>query len=157
MEVKDLTDSMFVPLMLTREIFDEPEMVALNTNAILNSSGWIEDISGICFIPNLVKIELVFDQNINDQRSFDDSKAEIFGIVASKPKFVDNVIHEMTDNQNNSMIRNIMNCYSREIIALPKEMMIYNDLLERAWSYRIVTDKRIYPCVSDGSLVFECV
>jgi hypothetical protein len=158
MEVKDFTSSMFVPLMLTREMFDEPQTVAINTASILNSSLWIEDMSGICFMSDLIKIEIAFDTNINDRKTFDESKEEIFGIVASKPKFIDDNMHNyITDAQNNTMIRSILNCYSSEIISLPKNMKIYDDLLDRAWSYRIVTDKRIYPCVVDGNLMFECV
>lgn len=155
MEVKDFTSSLFMPFMIQKESFDEQTTVAFNLEGIMNSEAWIEDPSGLCFIPDLVKIEVTFDGNINSD-DFDESKAEIFGIVATCPKFLSD--GEMIgEHQNTNTLKNIMNCFRGDMIALPKELSIYNDLLGLQWSYRIALDQRIYPCVVDGNLVFECI
>ena len=157
MEVKHFIDSLFMPYMVQKETFDSPMIVAYNLEGIMNSSTWIEDESGICYIPNLIKIELTFDGNINSD-DFDDSKAEIFSIVSTTPAFaLEDSYSAIDEHHNTNILKNIFNCFSGEMIALPKELTIYNDLFELPWSYRFSHDHRIYPCVVDSNLVFECI
>jgi len=157
MEVSHLTESLFLPLMIQREMFDEPTMVAYSRDSILNLNTWIEDDIGLCFIPDIIKIELSFDGDVNDPNKFDPSKAEIFSIVATEPPFMIGNDDAFTENQFSNMMKNIINCFSGDMIALPKELQIYDDLLRQEWSYRIRVDQRIYPCVQDGSMAFECL
>lgn len=157
MEVKTFTESLFVPLMIQKETFGYPDLIAMNMEGILNSTNWVEDdVSGICFIPDIVKIEIAFDTNINDIANFDPSKADVFSIVATKPKFL-YVEGEMTDDQNTNMLKNIMNCFDGDMILLPEELRILSSLFECNWSYRISLDHCIYPCVSEGRFGFECL
>ena len=157
MEVKHFIDSLFMPYMVQKETFDSPMIVAYNLEGIMNASSWIEDESGICYVPNLVKIELTFDGNINSD-DFDEFKAEIFSIVSTTPTFaLDDCMSDIGEHHNTNILKNIFNCFSGEMISLPKELSIYNDLFELPWSYRISHDHRIYPCVVDGNLVFECI
>lgn len=157
MEVKAFTESMFLPLMIQREVFDEQSMVAFNLEGIMNLGTWIEDESGLCYIPDLMTIEVCFDGNLNDYDNFDPTKAEIFSIVATTPKGIDPESDTLTNDQNTNMLKNIMNCFRGDMIALPKELKIFDDLLNQEWSYRVATDQRIYPCVVKGDLVFECI
>ena len=146
-----------MPYMIQKESFDNPMIVAYNLEGIMNASSWIEDESGICFIPDLVKIELTFDGDINSN-DFDDLKAEIFSIVCTTPKFaLDDSSSDITEPHNTNILKNIFNCFNGEMIALPDELLIYKDLFDNCWSYRISHDHRIYPCVVDGNLVFECI
>ena len=157
MEMTAFTESMFIPLMIQKESFDEHAIVAFNQEGIMNLGKWIEDDSGLCYIPDIIKIELTFDGNINDIETFDPVKAEIFSIVATRPKsFVDDV-ELLTDDQNTNMLKNIINCFSGDVMKLPKELILGEDLMRDAWSYRVAVDQRIYPCVVNGDLVFECI
>jgi hypothetical protein len=157
MEMKAFADSMFVPLILQKDSFLEKSTVAFNWQGIVNSTNWIEDDSGVCFLPNLIKIELTFDGNIAAD-DFDEMKAEIYSIVGTTPKsFQDDDSIEMTDDQNTNMLKNIMNCFSGKMIDLPEELNIVEYLLNDDWSYRVMTECAIYPCVIDGSLLYECL
>lgn len=157
MELKHFTDSMFLPLMIQRECANDPATVAYNLHGIIDNGSWIEDSNCICYIPDLVKIELTFDGDINED-DFDPWKAEIFSIVATTPKhFIDDPSTELSHHQNSNTIKNIINCFSGAVIALPDELTIANELLSDAWSYRVVMDQKIYPCVVDGNLFFECI
>lgn len=157
MEMIAFTESLFLPLMIQKESFDEHAIVAFNQEGIVNLGKWIEDDSGLCYVPDVIKIELTFDGNINDYETFDPVKAEIFSIVATRPKNIVDDGKILTDDQNTNMLKNIINCFSGEVMRLPKELQIGNDLLSDSWSYRVAVDRRIYPCVSNGDLVFECI
>ena len=157
MEVTHFIDSLFVPFMIQKEAFDSPTIIAMNVNGIMNHSDWIEDDSGICYISDIIKIQITFDGNICSS-DFDDSKAEIFSIVASMPKFMqEDSVSDIDKHHNTNILKNIINCFNGEIISLPKEFLIYKDLLRDNWSYRISHGHSIYPCVVDKNLVFECV
>lgn len=157
MEVKAFTDSLFLPLMVQREFFDDNLMVAYDSDCIMNMDTWVEDMSGLCYIPDLIKIELTFDGDINSPK-FDPSKAEIFSIIATKPKsFVNDDDPMMTEDENSNMLKNIMNCFSGSMFNIPKEMHIFNNLIEDHWSYRVCLDVKIFVCVVNGSLAFECL
>ena len=122
MEVKTFTECLFVPLIIQKEIQEFDVIVAMNIEGILNNSEWIEDDeSGLCYIPDVVKIEIAFDTNINDIETFDPSKADVFSIVATKPLFLETE-GLMTDDQNTNMLKNIMNCFCGDMIVLPKEL-----------------------------------
>lgn len=158
MEMKAFTESLFLPLMIQREVFDESTMVAFNLEGIMNLGTWIEDESGLCYIPDLMKIEVCFDGDLNDYENFDPTKAEIFSIVATTPSGLDPTSDApLTEDQNTNMLKNIMNCFRGDMITLPEQLKIFDDLLGLEWSYRIAMDQRIYPCVVKGDLVFECI
>jgi len=156
--MKAFTESLFLPLMIQREVFNESSIVAFNLEGIMNLGTWIEDESGLCYIPNLMKIEVCFDGNLNDYENFDPIKSEIFSIVATTPSGLDPTSDApLTEDQNTNMLKNIMNCFRGDMIALPEQLKIFDDLLGLEWSYRIAMDQRIYPCVVKGDLVFECI
>ena len=158
MEVKDFTNSLFLPLMIQKESFFEPAIVAYNLEGIINSGDWVEDPSGVCYIPGLIKIEVTFDGNINDHETFDPLKAEIFSIVGTTPlSFIDDDSSLMSNEENTNMLKNIINCFSGSVFSIPKSLNIYDSLLNDEWSYRVCTDMKICPCVVDGQFVFECI
>ena len=112
MEVKHFIDSLIMPYMIQKESFDNPMIVAYNLEGIMNASTWIEDESGICFIPDLVKIEITFDGDINSNE-FDDLKAEIFSIVCTTPKFaIDDSYSDISEHHNTNILKNIFNCFN---------------------------------------------
>jgi hypothetical protein len=157
MEMRAFADSMFVPLILQRDIMIGQSTVAYNWQGIANSTQWVEDDSGICYIPNLIKIELTFDGDITSEE-FDPLKAEIFSIVGTTPRsFVNDDSQTMSEDQNTNMLKNIMNCFSGTMIELPNDLKIIKELLNDSWSYRVLTECAIYPCVVDGCLVYECL
>lgn len=159
MEIKDVTDSMFLPLMIQRELdIENIYTVSLNHDYLMNSGLWVEDVSGMCYIPNLIKVELSFDGDINDIENFDRLKSEVFSIVATAPKFiVDDLTPNITDDQNTNMMKNIMNCFSGKMMELQEDFILFDSLIEHPWTYRISMDHRIYPCVVNGTLAFECI
>jgi hypothetical protein len=157
MEMKAFADSMFVPLILQKDSFLEKSTVAYNWQGITNSNQWIEDDTGVCFLPNLIKIELTFDGNIMSE-DFDELKAEIFSIVATTPKsFIGDDGPSMSEDQNTNMLKNIMNCFGGQMIELPEELNIVEYLLNDRWSYRVILARSIYPCVVNGCLFYECL
>lgn len=161
MEVKDFTDCLFIPLIIQREspLFNEAT-VAMNLEGILRLTTWVEDESGLCYVPDVIRIEILFDANINDPSSYDDMKMELFSIVATKPKFLefnDDESVPLSDAQNMNMLRSIMTCFDGTMIKLPDDLKIHDDLFDDRWSYRISMDRTLYPCVHDGAFGFECL
>lgn len=157
MEMRAFADSMFIPFIIQKDSFLEKSTVAYNIQGILNSTDWVEDDIGICYIPNLIKIELTFDGDISSN-TFDYMKAEIFSIVATRPKsFSDDDQSDMTEDQHTNMLKNIMNCFSGKMIDLPEDLNIVEYLLNDSWSYRILMDCSLFPCVAGGTLLYECL
>ena len=158
MQTQEFTDSLFMPYLLQRECFNEPDVVAVNIETIMDSGRWVEDEDGVCYIPDLMKLEISFDGDINSHKDFDIFKAEIFSIVGTKPNFLnDEQESSLTRSQHSTTMKNIINCFSGNLMNLPEQLQIYDDLLHRTWSYRYINDVRLYPCVVDGNLVFECI
>lgn len=157
MEVKAFTDSLFIPLIIYREAFDEQVIMASNTQGIVSLDDWKLTDEMFPVKTDIIRIEVTFDGNINSD-DFDRTKAEIFYIVGTQPRFIEyDDSTELTEDQNTNMLKAIINCFSNSMITLPKELQIFNDLLEGEWSYRIETDLMLVPSVSNGVFVFECV
>lgn len=155
MEVKDFKDSLFRPLMVMKEQGSDPTIVSYASQAIADSDNWYQDECGLCYIPDLIKIEVTFDGDINDVY-FDDREATIFSLVTTRPSFITDEFN-ISDNQNQLIIGNIINCFSGELMPIPTSLLIGNELSEFAWSYRIINDCKILPCVVDGQLAFEAI
>ena len=155
MEVKDFTESLFRPMMVLKEQPDRQTIVAYHPETIIDSDNWYQDACGLCYIPDLVKIEVSFDGDLNDPY-FNDIEATIFSIVATRPTFLSE-FDDITDSQNQLIIGNIINCFSGEIIPIPTSLQVGNELSQFEWSYRIINDCKIMPCVVDGQMVFEVI
>ena len=155
MEVKDFKDSLFRPLMVMKERGSEPTIVSYASQAIADSDNWYQDECGLCYIPDLIKIEVTFDGDINDVY-FDDREATIFSLVTTRPSFITDEFN-ISDNQNQLIIGNIINCFSGELMPIPTSLLIGNELSEFEWSYRIINDCKILPCVVEGQLAFEAI
>lgn len=151
MEVKNFMDFMFVPFLIQKETLTDPAIIALNEPGIMASTDWIEDPIGVCYIPNLIKIEIAFNSDIE---SGDISKADIYSIVAKPPPAFD----LLDESRSNVIICNsIVSCFDTTVIGLPSELDIKNDLIDCDWSYRIMRDQRLYPCVVEGNIAFQCL
>jgi hypothetical protein len=163
MEVKSFTDSLFVPLIIQKsaaciDYENDKDIVAINYASILATRGWIEnhDIN-LCYLPNLIRIDLAFDVDIMDDATFDETKTDVYSIVATTPKFLD--VEEdlpLTMDQHSNMMKNIINCFDASLISLPPELKLFDSLLECDWTYRIALDLKLFPCVHNGVFSFEC-
>lgn len=156
MEVTDIKASLFRPIMIIKESAHDQTIVSYSVDSISNSDNWYQDACGLCYIPDLVKIEVTFDGDINDPLCFDEENATVFSIISTKPEFMDSD-DPVTDKQHHLIVGNIINCFSGELMALPHSLQIGNELSDLEWSYRIVGNCKILPCVVDGQLAFEAI
>lgn len=165
MEVKTFIESQINPLMLVFQFLDIRSHYLVSATGLMNSGLWKQDSEGLCYIPNLMSIDIGFGYDINvispDDASYYDRPVISLITVIPDSFYTQDLSVSLTKDVATTIENQVMSFFNNCNIKIKLNDKItvepYHEMQTKAWSYQLIHGAKIVAVERNGNLLFEVI
>lgn len=165
MEVKTFIESQINPLMLVFRYLDIRSHYLVSATGLMNSGLWKQDSEGLCYIPNLMSIDVGFGYDINqispDDPAYYDQPVISLITVIPESFYTQDLSVSLTKDVATTIENQVMSFFNNCNITIRLNDKIsvdpYKEMQTKAWSYQMVHGAKIVSVERNGNLLFEVI